>query len=80
MRWAIEKSRVKSSFQADPEEIEVILRRKEDKDYLFFLNHSDKYHQVKLDRIYQELLEKREYFKDSLMTIEPKGVRILCRT
>jgi len=80
LRWAIEKLRVKSSFQADPANIEVILRRKEGKDYLFFLNHSDKYHQVKLDRIYQELLEKREYFKDSLMTIEPRGVRILCRT
>jgi len=58
----------------------VILRRKENKDYLFFLNHSEKNHYVKLDQAYVELLENREYSKDSVMAIEPKGVRILCRT
>ncbi|MFQ5834488.1 MAG: beta-galactosidase [bacterium] len=80
LRWAIEKSRVKSSFQVDPKDIEVILRRKENKDYLFFLNHSEKSHRVKLDRTYKELLGKRKYPEDSVMAIEPKGVRILCRT
>jgi len=79
LRWAIEKSGVKPSFQADSENIEVVLRRKEGKDYLFFLNHSEKSHQVKLDQSCVELLERREYSKDSVVTIEPKGVRIICR-
>ncbi len=80
MKKQIHKRLPKDFVEDVTEDIEVILRRKEGKDYLFFLSHSDKYHQVKLDRIYQELLERRKYFKDSLMTIEPKGVRILCRT
>ena len=79
LRWAIEKSRVKSSFQVDSEDIEVVLRRKEGKDYLFFLNHSAKSHQLKLDQSCLELLERREYSKDSVMAIEPKGVRIICK-
>ena len=79
LRWAIEKSRVKSSFQVDSEDIEVVLRRKEGKDYLFFLNHSEKSYQLKLDQSCVELLERREYSKDSVMAIEPKGVRVICR-
>ena len=80
LRWALEKSGVKSSFQADSKEMEVILRRREGKDYLFFLNHSEKSHELKLDQTCIELLENREYSKDSVMAIEPKGVRIICRS
>lgn len=80
LRWTIEKSGIKPSFGGDSRNIEVLLRKKEGKDYLFFLNHSTKNQCVKIDQKYLELFENREYTKDSLMTIEPKGVRILCRS
>lgn len=79
LRWTIEKSGIKPSFGGDSRNIEVLLRKKEGKDYLFFLNHSTKNQCVKIDQRYLELLENREYVRDSLMAIEPKGVRILCK-
>jgi len=42
LRWTLEKSGIKPSFQADSKDIEIISRRKKNKDYLFFLNHSEK--------------------------------------
>jgi len=80
LKWATEKSGVRSSFPADSKDLEVVLRRKEGKNCLFFLNHSGENNYVKLDEAYLELLENREYVKDSIMTIEPKGVRVLCET
>ena len=80
LKWATEKSGVRSSFPADSKDLEVVLRRKEGKNCLFFLNHSGEDNHVKLDSAYVELLENRKYAKGSIMTIEPKGVKILWET
>jgi len=80
LKWTTEKSGVRSSFPADSKDLEVVLRRKEGKNCLFFLNHSGEDNHVKLDSAYVELLENRKYAKGSIMTIEPRGVRILWET
>jgi len=80
LRWTLQKSGIKPSFQVDSEDLEIVLREKGNKNYLFFLNHSDKKHYIKLDRSYLEVIENREYPKDSIIAMEPKGVRILCET
>jgi len=77
LKWALKKSGVKFSFKSCYEGLEIVLRKGENNDYLFFLNHSDRNQYVRLDKSYKELLENKKYSKDSIMAIGPKEVRIL---
>lgn len=62
-----------------PEEVEAVLRRKDNDCYLFLLNHAKEECRVKLDKDYVSLFTGAERNKGDYLTLTPYGCEVLHR-